>query len=83
MFICRTKEKNKSLLNWKEGISMIQPKTLEALNYFLNESISRIEDEINEIKGENPESKLLIFKTGKLTGLKESLHLINCNWKLE
>ena len=57
---------------------MIQSKTLEALNYFLDEDIHSHKDNIAE---DNNSKELNVYYKGYIDGLEYAKHLINQNWK--
>jgi hypothetical protein len=57
---------------------MIEPKTLDALNYFLDEDIQNCKDSITEFEGYD---NLIAYYNGQIKGLEYAKDLVNQNWK--
>lgn len=58
---------------------MIQKDTLEALNYFLQESKKVAEMTLEDIN--DSKSRLRAYYLGVIAGLSEAIELINQDWK--
>jgi hypothetical protein len=59
---------------------LIQPKTLEALNYFLDEDLESRKDSLKEM---DQNSKLASYYMGYINALKYAKELVNQKWKSE
>ena len=56
---------------------MIEPKTLNAINYFLDEDIECDEESLREVK----DSSLISFYKGRIDAYRSVKELVNMNWK--
>ncbi len=57
---------------------MIQPKTLDAINYFLDSELEYYKLELQDDEGIN--SKLKYYYKGIIEGLKSAKETVNQNW---
>ena len=58
---------------------MIQPKTLKAINYFIDEDIESREEDLKEVKSQREND----YCKGYLDALKTTRDLVNEGWKKE